>query len=135
MKAIDLTASEGFSSLKLVEVEKPKPSANEVLIEVKAAGINFAELELTKGRYKVPRQLPFIMGFDAAGVVIEVGVQVKNLNSGDKVASLVSSGGYAEYATAEANATIPIPSGISFAEASTIPVRGVSAYTLLKHAA
>jgi NADPH:quinone reductase len=135
VKAIELSAFEGFNSLKLVEVEKPKPRFNEVLIEVKAAGINFAELELTKGRYKVPRQLPFIMGFEAAGVVVEVGVQVKNLKVGDKITSLVSSGGYAEYATADANAAIPIPSGISFAEASTIPVQGLSAYTLLKFAA
>jgi NADPH:quinone reductase len=53
----------------------------------------------------------------------------------DRVTSLVSSGGYAEYATADANAVIPIPPGISFAEATTIPVQGVSAYCLLKHGA
>jgi NADPH2:quinone reductase len=60
---------------------------------------------------------------------------VKNVKVGDKVTAIVSSGGYAEYATADAHVAIPIPSGISFAEASTIPVQGVSAYALLKFAA
>ena len=60
---------------------------------------------------------------------------MKNVKVGDKVTAIVSSGGYAEYATADAHVAIPIPSGISFAEASTIPVQGVSAYALLKFAA
>jgi NADPH:quinone reductase len=135
MKAIELTAFEGFDSMRLVEVEKPKPGVNQVLIQVKAAGINFSELELTKGRYKVPQKTPFIMGFEAAGVVVEVGAQVRNIKVGDNITSLVSSGGYAEYATADANVAIPIPSGITFAEATTIPVEGLSAYTLLKFVA
>ena len=50
MKAIELTGYEGFQSLHLTEVEKPKPGANEVLLEVKATGINFAELEMTRGK-------------------------------------------------------------------------------------
>ncbi len=135
MQAIQLTGLEGFDSLRVVEVEKPTPGASEVLLEVKAAGINFAELEMTKGRYQAFRKLPFIMGFEAAGVVVEVGAQVENLKVGDRVTSIVSSGGYAEYATAEAAAAIPIPEGISFAQATTIPVQGVSAFTLLKFVA
>ena len=135
MKAIELTAFEGLGSMRLVEVEKPKPGVNQVLIQVKAAGINFAELELTKGRYKVPQKTPFIMGFEAAGVVVEVGAQVRIIKVDDNITSLVSSGGYAEYATADANVAIPIPSGITFAEATTIPVQGLSAYTLLKFVA
>jgi hypothetical protein len=60
---------------------------------------------------------------------------VKNLKVGDKVTAIVSSRGYAEYATPDAHLAIPIRSGISFAEASTIPVQGLSAYALLKFAA
>jgi len=135
MKAIELTQYGGFDSLRVIDAQKPKPSANEVLIEVKAAGVNFAELELTKGRYKIPKTLPFIMGFEASGVVVEVGSKVQGVRVGDRVTSPVSSGGYAEYATADANAVIPIPPGISFAEATTIPVQGVSAYCLLKYGA
>jgi NADPH:quinone reductase len=75
------------------------------------------------------------MGFEAAGVVVEVGSQVQHVQVGDRVTSIVTSGGYAEYAIAEANAAIPIPAGISFAQATTIPVQGVSAYCLLKYGA
>jgi NADPH2:quinone reductase len=132
MKAIQLTGYEGFDSMRVFEVEKPRPAANEVLMKVKASGVNFAELELTKGRYRIPKDPPFIMGFEAAGVVVERGARVTNLKVGDKITSLVSSGGYAEYATADATLAIPTPEGISFNEAVTIPVQGLSAYALLK---
>jgi NADPH2:quinone reductase len=135
MRAVELTGFDGFRSLRTVEVDTPRPQPNEVLIAVKAAGINFAELQLTKGKYPASKPLPFIMGFEAAGTIAELGSQVKTLKAGDKVAALVSSGGYAEYATADASACIPVPDGISFAEATTIVVQGLSAYTLLKLAA
>src|SRR5216683_1717088 len=135
MKAIELSGLEGFKSLRVADVEKPKPAANQILIEVMAAGINFAELELTWGRYPALKPLPYVLGFEAAGIVAEIGSHVKNVKVGDKVTAIVSSGGYAEYATADAHVAISIPSGISFAEASTIPVQGVSAYALLKFAA
>jgi NADPH2:quinone reductase len=135
MKAIELSGLEGFKSLRVVETEVPKPGANQVLIQVKAAGINFAELELTWGKYPALKPLPYVLGFEAAGIIAEVGSRVKSLKVGDKVTAIVSSGGYAEYATADANAAIPIPAGISFAEASTIPVQGISAHALLKFAA
>ncbi len=75
------------------------------------------------------------MGFEASGIVAETGSQVDTVKPGDRVTALVSSGGYAEYATAAASACIPIPEGISFAEATTIPVQGISAYALLRLAA
>jgi NADPH:quinone reductase len=132
MQAIELTGFDGLSSLRTVDVDTPKPGPNEVLISVKAAGINFAEIELTKGRYPSNKPLPFIMGFEAAGTVAEVGSAVTTLKSGNRVAAIVSSGGYAEYALADASACLPIPDGISFAEATTITVQGLSAYALLK---
>jgi NADPH:quinone reductase len=135
MKAIELSGLEGLESLRVVDVEKPHPGANQVLIEVKAAGVNYAEIELTQGRYPALKPLPYIMGFEAAGLVVELGSQVKTLEMGDKIAALVSSGGYAEFATAEARAAIPIPDRVSFAAATSIPIQGLSAYTLLKFAA
>jgi NADPH:quinone reductase len=135
MKAVQLCGYEGIKSLKVVEVEKPQPGPTEVLIEVKAAGINFAELELTRGKYPVSRMPPFVMGFEAAGIVAERGSEVQNLKIGDRVTSIVSSGGYAEYAIADAELAIQIPTNISFPEASTITVQGLSAYALLKLAA
>ena len=135
MRAVELTGYKGITSLRIVEVQRPKPGAGEVLIEVKAAGINYAEIELSKGQYQIPKQTPFIMGFQAAGIVVEEGAGVSNFKRGDRITSLVVSGGYAEYATAQVNMAIPIPEGISFAEAATIPIQGLSAYALLKFAA
>lgn len=135
MKAIELNSFEGFQNLKVIECEKPRPAPHEVLIEVKAAGINYADLELTRGKYPPPKALPLIMGFEAAGVVVERGALATSLNLGDRVTAVVSSGGYAEYATLDASLAIPVPEGVSFAEASTIPIQGLSAYAMLKFAA
>ena len=88
MKAIELTGYCGIECLRIVEVEKPNPATNEILLQVKAAGINFAELELAKGEYKIPKEPPFVMGFEASGVVAEVGSQVKNLKIGDKITTI-----------------------------------------------
>ncbi len=135
MRAAQLRAFDGFNGLHLTEVEIPRPEAGQVLIEVKAAGLNFAEIELMKGKYPSAKPLPFVVGFEAAGIVVETGAQVSNLRVGDKVAAVVASGGFAQYATAQAGACIPIPEGISFAEATTIPIQGLSAYALLEYAA
>ncbi len=135
MKAIELTAFDGFGSLRPIEIAAPQPGPTEVLLEVKASGINFAELELARGLYPSGKKLPFVMGFEAAGTVVETGSQVHTIKPGDRVAAVVSSGGYAEYATADASACIPIPDGISFGESTTIPIQGISAFALLKLAA
>jgi NADPH:quinone reductase len=135
VKAVQLTAFEGPKSFRLVEIERPKPKPNEILLQVKAAGINFAEAELIVGRYPAGQPLPFVMGWEAAGIVAEVGAQVTNLKLGDKITTIVSSGAYAEFATADAAMAIPIPAGITFAEAVSITLHGVAAAALLKYAA
>jgi len=131
MKAVQLNEYGGFDSLRVVDARKPGVAPNEILIEVKATGINFAELELTSGRYKVGKEPPFIMGFEAAGVVREIGEDVHTLKIGDRVTAITPSGGYAEYATVVADMAIPIPEHVSYAEATTIPVQGLTAHLLL----
>ncbi len=134
MKAVQLQSFEGIKGLKFVDISKPQPEPGEVLIQVKAAGINYAEVEQIHGKYPTfGKELPFVMGFEAAGVVAEVGSGVTQIKAGDSVTALVSSGGYAEFAVAPSQAVIPIPSGVSFAEATTIPIQGITAYTLLKY--
>lgn len=135
MQAIELNGFEGLKSLSLTEREIPKLAPREALIEVKAAGVNYAEWELIHGKYPAPGPLPLVMGFEAAGTVAEVGSRVTSIKVGDRVTSVVSSGGYAQYAKADENLMIPVPDGLSFAEASTIPIQGLSAYALLKFAA
>ncbi|MEX3657239.1 MULTISPECIES: quinone oxidoreductase family protein [Mycolicibacterium] len=135
MKAIELTALDGFDSLRLSEVGKPSPAPGEVLIKVRAAGINYAELEQTTGRYPLQRPLPTVLGFEAAGEIVELGSGVEKLNIGDTIAAPVLSGGYAEFATARADSAFRIPEGIDFAQATSIVVQGLSAWALLKLAA
>lgn len=134
MKAIELTGFQGLDSVRVADVEKPQPREGEVLIKVRAAGVNFAELEQIHGRYPFQRPLPGVMGFEAAGEVVGVGGGVNTIRIGDKVVALVSSGGYAEYATAAAELALPIPDGITFAQATSIVVQGLSACALLRHA-
>lgn len=135
MKAVQLTGTEGLSSLRLAEVEKPTPGPTEILIEVKATGLNFAEIQQTRGLYPVGKPFPFVMGFEAAGIVAALGSEVTSLSIGQRVAAIVSSGGFADYATTDAGAAFPIPAAVSFAEATSIVVQGLSAYALLKLAA
>ena len=90
---------------------------------------------MARGKYPAGKMPPFVMGFEAAGIVVETGERVSHIKVGDRVTAIVSSGGYAEYATADAALTIPIPPGVSYEEATTIPVQGLSAYALLKLAA
>lgn len=134
MKAIQLTGFKGTESLSLVETEIPKPLAGEVLIKVEAAGINYAEVEQIHGKYLTfGKEIPFTMGFEVAGTIAAIGTGVTGINIGDRVTAMCNSGGFAEYATASADALIPIPAALGFAEATTIPLQGMTAYTLLKY--
>lgn len=135
MKAVQLTGFEGPKSLRVVEAVKPVPRPNEILVQVKAAGLNYAETELMIGRYPAAHPVPFIMGWEAAGVVAEVGAQVTRFKIGDKITTVVSSGAFAEFATADAAMALPIPAGLSFPQAASIPLHGVTAAALLKFAA
>ena len=135
MKAIELTGLDGVDSLDVAEVAKPVPGPGELLIEVKAAGINFADLEMAKGRYPAPAPLPYVPGFEAAGVVAALGSRVDSFAPGDRVAALMTGGGYAEYAVADAASVFPIPAGVTYAEAAAIAVQSLTAYALLRRAA
>ncbi len=134
MKAIQLTGFNGVDSLVLSDVEIPNPAKGEVLIKVEAAGINYAEVEQIQGKYLTfGKELPFTMGFEVAGTVVALGENVNGIKTGDRVTAMAISGGFAEYATANAGSLIPIPQSMDFAAANTIPLQGMTAYTLLKY--
>jgi NADPH:quinone reductase len=135
MKAIELYELKGVDGLRVVDIAKPTPNANEVLIEVKAAGVNYYETELINGNYPLPKPLPLTMGAEASGIVMELGSKNSNFKIGDRITGFAPSGGYAEFATIDAASAFPIPDSVSFAQATTIPIQGLSAYTLLRFAA
>src|SRR5579872_2297484 len=134
MKEIQLTGFDGVESLLFTDVPVPVPGAGEVLIKVKSAGINYAEVEQIHGKYLTfGKELPFTMGFEVAGTVAELGHGAEHITIGSRVTSFALSGGFAEYATASADTLIAIPSALTFHEATTIPVQAMTAYTMLKY--
>lgn len=131
MKAIRVHELGGAEKLTLDEIEKPTPKADEVLIKVAAAGINYADTMMRAGNYLTKPELPFTLGYEAAGTIAETGADVKHLKAGQRVLATVSSGGYAEYATARAALTMPIPDELGDGEATALLIQGLTALGLL----
>src|ERR1035437_8427229 len=134
MKAIEVATFGGPKQLILLDKPLPEPGPGQVLIEVKAAGINFADLRAREGRYPRGAQPPFIPGNDAAGIVAALGQGVTAPAAGTRVMAFLA-GGYAEDAVADAAQTIPLPNTVVYAPATTLLVQGLTAYFLLKRAA
>lgn len=132
MKAVQLQKYGGPEVLNMAELEKPVPNGQEVLIEIHAIGVNYADTARREGQYVVKTPLPFIPGAEVAGVVVKVGENVTNVKPGMKVVTLIESGGYSEYALADSRGLIPIPERLGFEEAAALPLQGLSAYHILK---
>jgi NADPH2:quinone reductase len=125
MKAIEITQTGGPDVLRLVEVEPPAPAAGQALVQVHAAGVNFIDIYYREGIYKTA--MPFIPGQEGAGVIVQVGADVKNFRAGDAVAWCMSPGAYAEFvAVPEAN-LVRVPAGIGFERAAAILLQGMTA--------
>ncbi|BCJ87065.1 quinone oxidoreductase family protein [Effusibacillus dendaii] len=132
MKAVRFHRNGGSEVLQYEEVERPTPDSGEVLIEVKACGVNYADISRRYGRYVLPTPLPFTPGLEVAGIVKEVGPSVDEKWVGQPVATLLhGGGGYAEYAIADANGLIPVPAGLDFSKAVALPLQGLTAYHVL----
>ena len=134
MKAIRVHQRGGLDAMNIEEVMRPTPGNGQVLIKVAAAGVNFADIGQRDGNYQNLAPLPLTLGFEAAGVIEEVGADVSTVSKGTRVVSLVD-GGYAEYAVADAALVIPLPDEVSFAAAVAVPVQGQTAYLALEKAA
>jgi NADPH:quinone reductase len=129
MKAIQMTRMGAPDVLQLVDIETPVAGHGQVLIKVAAAGINFAETQMRQGLY--PVQLPLIMGSEAAGTIAALGPGVSGLAPGARVAAaFLQSGGYAEYALADAADVILLPEQLDFPQATALFVQGLTAYLL-----
>ncbi|SDJ50011.1 quinone oxidoreductase family protein [Salimicrobium halophilum] len=132
MKAIQFSNYGEPDVLEEVDIDTPEPEEGEVLLEVKAVGVNFADTARRRGAYVVPTPLPFVPGAEVAGVVKEIGAGVENVQKGDRIVTLVESGAYSEYVKASASFLIPIPEGVSDEQAVALPLQGLTAYHLIK---
>jgi len=113
--------TKGAETLILTERPLPQSAPGEVLIKIKAAGINRPDILQRDGLYPAPPGASDILGLEAAGEVVALGQNSQGLNIGDRVTALLSGGGYAEYATAYAGACLPIPDGLTMIEAAALP--------------
>ena len=116
--------------LAIEEVADPKPGAGEIVIDVKAAGINFPDSLIVQGKYQVKPALPFIPGMEAAGVISAVGEGVQHLRVGMRVLAHPHVGAFAEKVVAPAHEIFQIPDSMSFNEAAGF----VHAYGTSHHA-
>ncbi|MGE0044717.1 MAG: NAD(P)H-quinone oxidoreductase [Hyphomonadaceae bacterium] len=107
--------------LTLGALQRPSPGAGEILIRVRAAGVNRPDLIQRAGFYPPPLGAPDTMGLEAAGEVAAVGAGVSRWKTGDAVCALLPGGGYAEYALAHEGSALPIPAGLSMIEAAALP--------------
>ena len=132
MKAILVEEFGEPDVLQYVDVERPSPGEREALIEVRSAGVNYADTMRRRNQYVVPQDLPFIPGAEVAGTVAEVGDRVEGVAAGDRVVTLLGMGGYAQYAVAPERSLISLPEGLDFDHAAAIPLQGLTAYHCIK---
>ena len=128
MKAIQVSQTGGPEALVLKDVPAPKPKANDAVVQIKAAGVNFIDVYFREGRYAA--QVPFVNGQEAAGVVTEVGDDVTEVQPGDRVAYTGVIGSYAEYAAVPANRLVKIPDALNFEQAAAAMLQGMTAHYL-----
>lgn len=122
MKAIVITQPGRPEVLQLKDYPSPSPANEEVLIEVKAAGINRADIFQRQGNYPPPAGVSAdIPGLEVAGIVIQCGEGVTQWKPGDKVCALLAGGGYAEQVAVKEGQCLPIPKGFDFTEAAALP--------------
>lgn len=121
MTAIAITEPGGPMVLKPEVRPVPRPRAGEILIRVKAAGVNRADVIQRQGNYPLPPGASDLPGLEVAGEVVAVGADVKRWHVGDSVTALTPGGGYAEYCVAPESNALPIPHGYTFTEAAAIP--------------
>ena len=121
MRTIEIREPGDADVLRVVDRPRPVPAAGEVLIEVAAAGVNRPDVAQRQGKYPPPPGASDIPGLEVAGTIAQIGGGVRDWSVGERVCALVSGGGYAEYCAAPAPQCLPIPRGLSTADAAAIP--------------
>lgn len=132
MRAVLSKAVGGPETLAVEEVLDPTPMKGEVVIEVKAVGVNFPDTLIIEDKYQFKPQRPFSPGGEVAGVVEAVGEGVKNVRKGDRVIAVPGWGGMVERLAVRAETLVPIPDAMSFEEAAALVMTYGTSYYALK---
>jgi NADPH:quinone reductase-like Zn-dependent oxidoreductase len=131
MRQVVTTGNGGVEVLKVQEAPDPKPDKGEVVIQVKAAGLNFADILARQGLYPDGPKKPCVMGYEVAGLVEAVGEGVDGGLVGKAVMALTRFGGQAEKVAVRADQIFEKPESLTFEQAAAIPVNYLTAYALL----
>lgn len=130
MRVIEIAGGKGpASALTLAERAQPHPAAGEILIRVKAAGVNRPDIVQREGRYPAPPGASDVLGLEVAGEVVAVGEGVSRWTVGDRVCALLGGGGYAEYSVVDQGSALPIPAGLDFEQAAVLPETVFTVFT------
>ena len=121
----------GVEALAWTELPTPTPKAGEVLVEIKAASLNFPDLLIVQNKYQIKPPLPFVPGSEFAGVVQAVGDGVSHLQVGQNVACLSGTGGFATHTIAPAARCIPLPDGFGHVDAAAFIMTYATSYHAL----
>ncbi len=132
MQIIEVPQFGGPEMLRIVEENTPMPAAGQVVIEVKAAGVNFADILIREGLYPPGATAPARPGLEVAGVVSQRGDGVQGFQRGERVMAFVPSGGYASHAVLDTANVYVLPDDLDFAPATALLVQGLTAYFLLE---
>ncbi len=131
MKAVFITRYGGPEVLRAEDRPDVQPAPGQVRIQVRAAGINFADLMQRMGLYPTRLRPPYVPGFEVAGTVDVVGEGVAHWRPGTRALAMLPHGGYAGQAVVPAEQAVPIPAQMSFEEAAALPVNYLTAYHMM----
>jgi NADPH:quinone reductase len=120
MRAVVCPALGPLDTLEVGDRETPVPGEGQVVVDVRAAGVNFVDGLICQGRYQIKPATPFVPGSEIAGEVSAVGDGVSGIGVGDKVIAFVGFGGFAEQAVVPALSLVPMPEAIDFGQAATL---------------
>jgi NADPH:quinone reductase-like Zn-dependent oxidoreductase len=137
MRAAVVTGYGGVERFELREAERPHAGSGQLLVRVRAAGVNPIDWKIRRGslRLLLPARFPLILGFDVAGEVAAIGPEVTDFEPGDPVYAMLDSrhgGGYAEYAVVGQAAAAPKPEALTYEEAAAMPVAALTALQALR---
>lgn len=132
MKALVFNTFGGPEVLEYREINDPVFGPHDILLEMKAIGLNFADVYRRKGNYHLEGQPPYILGYEGAGIVKEVGSHVEGVSVGDRIAFADVPAANAELVVVPGNKAIPIPEGVTFESAASLLLQGLTAHYLTK---
>src|SRR5262245_15456715 len=137
MRSIQMSRFGGPEVFEVIETRKPEPGPGQVLVRVRAAGVNFADTLMRENRYALTPELPAVLGHEDVGVIEALGKGVSGLAVGARVAAPLFAagtffGGYAEYVLIDAGFLTPLPDALSFEDATALMVQGLTALYLTR---